>query len=159
MKKTLIIVILLAAIASIALIQALGINVYVPDASVHATGIQINFVQRVGGSDSSKIGEYTGPGADYDIPLYIVPFKAPENGDEAYEIDDSNPNTFVVDFDVQPIDEDFNKGFKFEYTPVDGVIVDEEYCSITFLRAAEIRITIRSTDRTNVSKTLRISCR
>ncbi len=165
MKKTLIIVILLAAIASIAMIQALGINVFVPDATVHATSIQINSVKCMTNADAAPIQEYTGEDADPNMPTFVVPFYLDEDEtgpDHIYdETSEINPNVYAVDYRVFADKDDvlFNDDVRFEYTPTDGVIINEEFGTITFLCANRgVRITIRSADRNNVSTTFYIYC-
>jgi hypothetical protein len=153
MKKTIVIIILLIYIASIAVVNFFGLEVKVFDGITYVESIQCNTITLRNENPVTLSPKQTLGGK----PLFIFDFvPAPE--DQAYSDDDesiiTNPNAIQINYEVLPHLAD-ETGVKFEYdtAAMEGAVVFHELShTFVFLKPNKvITITIKATDGSNKS--------
>ena len=162
MKKAIVVIILAVYIASIAVVNFMGLKVEIFDGITYVTSIQCDTVTFHG--DNSKElqpSQYTGK--DGNVPLFIFDFiEAPEGSPYTTEADSliANPNIIQINYEVMPHLAD-EAGIKFEYDEDAGVAVFHELSgSFVFLKPdSTLTITIKATDGSNVSTKVSIKGR
>jgi hypothetical protein len=156
MKKTLIIIILVIYIASIAIVNFFGLEIKIFDGITYVERIECNTVT-VQNENAVTLEPTQMLGGK---PLFIFDFiPAPDGG--AYTAEDesviTNPNTVQINYEVLPHLAD-ETGVKFEYdkNAMEGSVVFHEISgTFVFLKPNKIiTITIKSTDGSNVSTTI-----
>lgn len=158
MKKTILILILVVYIASIAVVNFFGLEVKVFDGVTYVTEIRCNTVTVQ--NENSVVLE---PSQIYKgAPLFVFDFiPAPENSPYTEEDESilTNPNRIQIIPEVFPHEADnTHVNFEFDAEAMSGKVVFHEYSrSFIFLKPnAMYRITIRSTDGSNISTVLYI---
>ena len=153
MKKTIVIIILLIYIASIAVVNFFGLEVKVFDGITYVETIQCNTITLRNENPVTLSPKQTLGGK----PLFIFDFvPAPE--DQPYTDDDesiiTNPNAIQINYEVLPHLAD-ETGVKFEYDTeaMEGAVVFHELShTFVFLKPNKvITITIKATDGSNKS--------
>ena len=153
MKKTIVIIILLIYIASIAVVNFFGLEVKVFDGITYVESIQCNTITLRNENPVTLSPKQTLGGK----PLFIFDFvPAPE--DQPYSDDDegiiTNPNAIQINYEVLPHLAD-ETGVKFEYDTeaMEGAVVFHELShTFVFLKPNKvITITIKATDGSNKS--------
>ena len=153
MKKTIVIIILLIYIASIAVVNFFGLEVKVFDGITYVETIQCNTITLRNENPVTLSPKQTLGGK----PLFIFDFvPAPE--DQPYTDDDesiiANPNAIQINYEVLPHLAD-ETGVKFEYDTeaMEGAVVFHELShTFVFLKPNKvITITIKATDGSNKS--------
>lgn len=153
MKKTIVILILVVYIASIAVVNFFGLEVKIFDGITYVESIQCATVT-VQNENSVTLSptQYLN-----DIPLFIFDFIPASDGNPYTEDPESilsNPNAVQINYEVFPHLAD-ETGVKFEYDSeaMDGSVVFHELSrTFVFLKPLKrIRITIRATDGSNKS--------
>ena len=153
MKKTIVIIILLIYIASIAVVNFFGLEVKVFDGITYVETIQCNTITLRNENPVTLSPKQTLGGK----PLFIFDFvPAPE--DRPYSDDDesiiANPNAIQINYEVLPHLAD-ETGVKFEYDTeaMEGAVVYHELShTFVFLKPNKvITITIKATDGSNKS--------
>ena len=154
MKKTIVIIILLIYIASIAVVNFFGLEVKVFDGITYVESIQCNTITLRNENPVTLSPKQTLGGK----PLFIFDFvPAPE--DQPYSDDDesiiTNPNAIQINYEVLPHLAD-ETGVKFEYDTeaMEGAVVFHELShTFVFLKPNKvITITMKATDGSNKSK-------
>ncbi len=164
MKKTIIIIILVIYIASIAIVNFFGLETKLFDGityvdSISCASVTLQNETPVELYPSSYIGTNN-------TPLFIFDFIPSQNGDYTMEPESilSNPNAVQINYEVFPHNADIllsdGKSVKFEYDSVamSGVAMfHEESNSLIFLKPLKMfTVTIRSADGSNKSTTISI---
>ena len=153
MKKTIVIIILLIYIASIAVVNFFGLEVKVFDGITYVESIQCNTITLRNENPVTLSPKQTLAGK----PLFIFDFvPAPE--DQPYSDDDesiiANPNAIQINYEVLPHLAD-ETGVKFEYDTeaMEGAVVFHELShTFVFLKPNKvITVTIKATDGSNKS--------
>ena len=155
MKKTMVIVILVIYIASIAVVNFFGLEIKIFDGITYVESIECNSVTIQNENQVTLT-----PARDLNgIPLFIFEFIPSADGD--YTIDEEsilkNPNAVQINYEVFPHVAD-ETGVVFEYDQSSNVAVFHELSrTFTFLKPNKIfTVTIRSTDGSNKSTTISI---
>ena len=155
MKKTMVIIILVVFIASIAVVNFFGLEIKVFDGITYVESIECNSVTIQNENQVTLT-----PARDLNgIPLFIFEFIPSADGD--YTIDEEsilkNPNAVQINYEVFPHVAD-ETGVVFEYDQSSNVAVFHELSrTFTFLKPNKIfTVTIRSTDGSNKSTTISI---
>ncbi len=153
MKKTIVIVLLVVYIASIAVVNFFGLEVKVFDGITYVQEIQCNTVT-VQNEDSVTVESKQMLGGK---PLFIFDFiPAPENAPYTAEDESiiNNPNAVQINYEVLPHLAD-EAGVKFEYDreAMEGAVVFHELSkTFVFLQPNRaITITLRAIDGSNAS--------
>lgn len=158
MKKTIIILILIIYIASIAVVNFFGLEIKAFDGTTYVESISCNTVTL----QNENPVELTASVILDGIPVFEFDFiPAPEG--ESYTADDEsivkNPNAVQVNYEVLPHLAD-NTSVKFEYdsASMEGIAVFHELSkSLIFLKPDKmVTLTIRSADGSNKSTTIQI---
>ena len=153
MKKTIVIILLVVYIASIAVVNFFGLEVKIFDGVTYVTGIQCNSVTVQNETPVTVESSQTLGGK----PLFIFDFVPADEENpytaEAESIID-NPNAVQINYEVLPHLAD-ETGVKFEYdkeTNEGAVVFHELSRTFVFLKPNRaITVTIRATDGSNVS--------
>ncbi len=158
MKKTLIIIILVVYIASIAIVNFFGLEIKIFDGITYVQSIECSTVtiqneNPVTLSPKQQL---------HDKPLFIFDF-IPAPDDSPYTAEDesviSNPNAVQINYEVFPHLAD-ETGVKFEYDKEsnDGYVVFHELSrTFVFLKPNRIiTITIKATDGSNKSTQIQV---
>ncbi len=161
MKKTIIIVILLIYIASIAVVNFFGLETKVFDGDTYVDYISIKSVL-LHNENTVELMAEAYVGENRDIPLYVFDF-IPAPDDDPYTGDDEsivkNPNAVQVNCEVFPHNAD-NTSVKFEIdeASMDGLVEFHDLSkTFIFLKSNKIvYVTIRATDGSNKSTTIAI---
>ena len=155
MKKTMVIIILVVFIASIAVVNFFGLKIKIFDGITYVESIKCNSVTIQNENQVTLT-----PARDLNgIPLFIFEFIPSADGD--YTIDEEsilkNPNAVQINYEVFPHVAD-ETGVVFEYDQSSNVAVFHELSrTFTFLKPNKIfTVTIRSTDGSNKSTTISI---
>ena len=154
MKKTLVIIILVIYIASIAVVNLFGLEVSQFDGTTYVSAIQCDTVTFVG-DNLTELTPKQYIGTNSDIPLFIFDF-IPADPDSPYTTEEesilNNKNVIQINYEVLPhLAEDAE--IKFEHDEGSGVAIFHELStSFIFLVPNKVyTITIRATDGSNVS--------
>lgn len=156
MKKTIIILILVVYIASIAVVNFFGLEIKVFDGITYVESIECNTVTVQNENPVTLMPKQELNG----IPLFIFDFvPAPENN--PYTTDDesiiTNPNAVQINYEVFPHLAD-ETGVRFEYDKegMEGLVVFHEMSrTFVFLEPNKMfTITIKATDGSNKSTQL-----
>ena len=158
MKKTILILILVVYIASIAVVNFFGLEVKVFDGIKYVESIKCSTITVQNENSVTLEAKQQLHGK----PLFIFDF-IPASDDAPYTTDDesiiTNPNAIQINYEVFPHTAD-EIGVKFEYdaNAADGVVVFHEVSkTFIFLKPNKIiTITIRSTDGSNKSTTIQV---
>ena len=158
MKKTIVALILVVYIASIAIVNFFGLEIKIFDGTTYVSGIQCD--QIILRSEGERL--LTPAGYDGDTPIFIFEFIPSADGSEYTDSPESllhNPNAVELDYVVLPYDAD-NTTVKFEYDEdaMDGVAVfREDIRTLVFLKPGKMfTITIKATDGSNKSTSVKI---
>lgn len=152
MKKTIVIVLLVVYIASIAVVNFFGLESKVIGAVTYVTEIQCNTVTVQNENPVTVEGKvFSGQ------KWFIFDFKPTDDG-SAYTTDAEsilgNPNAVQINYEVLPHLAD-NTEIKFEYdaeTNADAIVFHELSKTFVFLKPNRgVTVTIRATDGSNVS--------
>ena len=162
MKKTVIIAILLAYVASILVVQFFGLKVVEMTGNTYINDIEINgfeFTNRENIEDAKyhtvkKLTNTNGKEGLYYGGYFIdgAYDKSPENLA-------SNPNRVKISYIVRPYNASYQElTFAYDKTANENVVYfDEETQEFVFLRPRTITVTINSNDGSMVRKTISIS--
>ena len=162
MKKAIVVIILAVYIASIAVVNFMGLQVEIFDGITYVTSIQCDTVT-FHGDNSKELQPSQWTGKDGNVPLFIFDFiEAPEGTTYTTDVDSltANPNIIQINYEVMPHLAD-EAGIKFEYDEDAGVAVFHELSgSFVFLKPdSTLTITIKATDGSNVSTKVSIKGR
>lgn len=157
MKKTIVIIILVVFIASIAVVNFFGLEIKQFESVNYVTAIQCDTVIFHG--DNSKVLQPSSfVGKEGKTPYFIFDY-IPADPENPYTMEnlESNPNIVQVNYEVMPHLAD-ESGVVFEYDIDSGIAVYHELSgSFIFLKPdLPLTITIRATDGSNVSTQIRI---
>ena len=155
MKKTMVIIILVVFIASIAIVNFFGLEIKVFDGITYVEKIECNTItiQNENPVTLTPTRDLNG------IPLFVFEFIPSENGE--YTADEEsiikNPNAVQINYEVFPHIAD-ETGVVFEYDQDSNIAVFHELSrTFTFLKPNKIfTITVRSTDGSNKSTTISV---
>jgi len=158
MKKTIVIVILVVYIASIAVVNFFGLEIKVFDGITYVDNIQCNSIT-VQNQDPVTLEAKQNLGGK---PLFIFEF-IPASEDEPYTTEDEsiiyNPNAVHINYEVFPHLAD-ETGVQFEYDKqaAEGVVVFHELSrTFVFLQPNQIvTVTIKAIDGSNKSTQIAI---
>ena len=158
MKKTIIIIILVVYIASIAVVNFFGLEIKVFDGITYVDNIECSTITVQNENPVTLEAKQQLHGH----PLFIFDF-IPASEDNPYTTEDesiiSNPNAVQINYEVFPHLAD-ETGVKFEYdlNAAEGVVVFHEISrTFVFLKPNKIiTITIRSTDGSNKSTQIQV---
>jgi hypothetical protein len=161
MKKTLIIIILVVYIASIAVVNFFGLEIKVFDGTTYVESILCNTVT-LQNENPIEItpSRYRGP--NNDIPLFIFDFTPSPDGNPYTTDDESiiiNPNVIQMNYEVLPhLADSTEVKFEFDTVAMEGVAVFHELSkSFIFLKPNKLfNVTIKATDGSNKSTTISI---
>ena len=165
MKKTVIITILIAYLASILIVQFFGLKVVEMTGNTYITDIEISnpgfeFTNR--GDDVEdkykqvkKLKNSSGDGNDY----YGYFIYGAEKYDKSPESLSANPNRVKVLYNVRPYNATHKKlTYSFDNNAYENIVYfDEETEEFVFLQAWTIDVTLSSNDGSMIRKTLSIS--
>ena len=155
MKKTMVIIILVVFIASIAIVNFFGLEIKVFDGITYVEKIECNSIT-VQNEDPVTLTPHKELNG---IPLFVFEFIPSPDGE--YTADEesilANPNAVQINYEVFPHIAD-ETGVVFEYDQSSNIAVFHELSrTITFIKPNKIfTITIRSTDGSNKSTTISI---
>ena len=156
MKKTIVIVILAVYIASIALLNFVGLKVTQTDSKHYVETIQCDKIIVRAENYKEVEPEWLGK-----TPMFTFDF-IPADPDNPYTEENimDNPNVIILDYQVMPFLAD-ETNVEFVYDKDSGVAVyDELSNSFVFLKSeAMLNVTIRATDGHNASTTIKIYSR
>ena len=150
MKKVIIILILAVFIASIAVVNFMGILPVPKDSTNYVTDIQVDSVNFLGENNREIKPTLLGT-----MPLFTFDFIDSGDG-EVYELDDDNPNivTFAQSLKVFPTNAT-NKDVEFIYDQDAGIAYYHELSnSFIFLKPGMLTVTIKSLDGHGASTTI-----
>lgn len=158
MKKTIVIVILVVYIASIAVVNFFGLEIKIFDGITYVEGIQCDSVTVQNENPVTLEAKQMYRGN----PLFIFDF-IPAPDDAPYTTEDesivNNPNAVQINYEVLPHLAD-ETGVEFEYDKdaLEGVVVFHELSrTFVFLKPTRmITVTIRAIDGSNKSTTIYI---
>lgn len=158
MKKTIIIIILIVYIASIAIVNFFGLEIKVFDGITYVDSIECSTITVQNENPVTLEAKQQLHGH----PLFIFDF-IPASEDKPYTAEDesivSNPNAVQINYEVFPHLAD-ETGVKFEYdlNAAEGLVVFHEISrTFVFLKPNKIiTITIRSTDGSNKSTQIQV---
>ena len=158
MKKTIIIIILIVYIASIAIVNFFGLEIKVFDGITYVDSIECSTITVQNENPVTLEAKQQLHGH----PLFIFDF-IPASEDKPYPAEDesivSNPNAVQINYEVFPHLAD-ETGVKFEYdlNAAEGLVVFHEISrTFVFLKPNKIiTITIRSTDGSNKSTQIQV---
>ncbi len=157
MKKTIVIVILVVYIASIAVVNFFGLAIKEFDGVEYVEEIKCNSIT-VMNENPKTYGEHqfeNGKVPEDGIPEYWFGF-IEGNYDKTPESLASNPNAVRIDYEVLPHTADGSK-VDFIFEEKNYVYFDEETRTFVFLRNnRSLTVTIVSTDVSNVKTTIEI---
>ena len=153
MKKTIVLVILAVYIASIAVLNFVGLKVTRKDSISYVDTIQCEKIKVRAENYKEVEPEWLGRTAFF--TFNFIP-ASPDNPYTADNIMD-NPNVIILDYKVLPTLSD-ERNVEFIYDKDSGVAVYDEFSnSFVFLRSeAILDVTIRATDGHNASTTIKI---
>lgn len=161
MKKTLVIIILVIYIASIAVVNFFGLEIKVFDGTTYVESIACNTVT-LQSENPIELTPSRYRGTNNDIPLFIFDFTPAPDG-ESYTADAesivTNPNAVQVNYEVLPhLADNTEVKFEFDEAAMDGFAVFHELSkTFIFLKPNKLfNVTIRSTDGSNKSTTISI---
>ncbi len=162
MKKTVIIAILLAYIASILIVQFFGLKVVEMAGNTYITDIEINgfeFTNRDGLDDPNykivnKLKNSTGKEG-----LYYAGYFVPGTYDKTPESLATNPNRVKIMYHIVPYNASFTDlTFAYDRTANENtVFYDEETQEFVFLKPRTVTVTLTTNDGSMVRKTVSIS--
>jgi hypothetical protein len=153
MKKTIVIILLVVYIASIAVVNFFGLEVKIFDGVTYVQGIQCNSITvqnetPVTVESKQMLGEK---------PLFIFDF-VPADEDNPYTADAesiiNNPNAVQINYEVLPhLANETSVKFEYDEQTNEGAVVFHELSrTFVFLKPNRaITVTIRATDGSNVS--------
>ena len=153
MKKTIVIILLVVYIASIAVVNFFGLEVKIFDGITYVQGIQCNSITvqnetPVTVESKQMLGEK---------PLFIFDF-VPADEDNPYTADAesiiNNPNAVQINYEVLPhLANETSVKFEYDEQTNEGAVVFHELSrTFVFLKPNRaITVTIRATDGSNVS--------
>ena len=155
MKKTMVIIILVVFIASIAVVNFFGLEIKVFDGITYVEKIECNSItiQNENSVTLTPQKELNG------IPLFVFEFIPSSDGE--YTADEEsilkNPNAVQINYEVFPHVAD-ETGVVFEYDQNSNIAVFHELSrTFTFIKPNKIfTITVRSTDGSNKSTTISV---
>ena len=153
MKKTIVIVLLVVYIASIAVVNFFGLEVKVFDGITYVQGIQCNSIT-VQNEDPVTVESKQNLGGK---PLFLFDFIPADEANPYTEEDESiinNPNAVQINYEVLPhLADSTNVKFEYDRETNAGVVVFHETSrTFVFLKPNRaITVTIRATDGSNVS--------
>lgn len=158
MKKTILILILVVYVASIAIVNFFGLEIKVFDGITYVESIECSTITVQNENPVTLEPRQQLHGS----PLFIFDF-IPAPDDAPYTSDDesiiSNPNAVQINYEVFPHLAD-ETGVKFEYdaNAAEGVVVFHEMSrTFVFLKPNKIlTITVRSTDGSNKSTQIQV---
>ena len=156
MKKTIIILILVVYVASIALVNFLGTKTKVTDGTVYVTSITCETITTLNG-ENKKIAPYSFN--EDNVPIFIFRFDNP-TGEEFTTEESSiakNPNVIQLNLDVLPHNaETQNLKYVFDdITYKDELVYKEEIGAfVVIVPYSVFYITIKATDGSNTSTTV-----
>jgi hypothetical protein len=155
MKKTMVIIILVVFIASIAIVNFFGLEIKVFDGITYVEKIECDTI-----TIQNENPVTLTPSRDLNgIPLFVFEFIPPENGE--YTTDEesilANPNAVQINYEVFPHIAD-ETGVVFEYDQSSNIAVFHELSrTFTILKPNKVfTITVRSTDGSNKSTTISV---
>ncbi len=150
MKKVIVILILAVFIASIAVVNFMGILPVPKDSKTYVSTIQLQSVNFLG--ENNKEIKPTLLGAN---SLYTFDFIATEDGKELYEEgNENNPNIVTMSWMVLPTNATI-KDVEFIYDKDSGVAYYHELSkSFIFLKPGMLDVTIRALDNHGASTTI-----
>jgi hypothetical protein len=153
MKKTIVIILLVVYIASIAVVNFFGLEVKIFDGVTYVQGIQCNSITvqnetPVTVESKQMLGEK---------PLFVFDF-VPADEDNPYTADAesiiNNPNAVQINYEVLPhLANETSVKFEYDEQTNEGAVVFHELSrTFVFLKPNRaITVTIRATDGSNVS--------
>ena len=155
MKKTMVIIILVVFIASIAIVNFFGLEIKVFDGITYVEKIECNTItiQNENPVTLTPTRDLNG------IPLFVFEFIPSENGEYTADEESSlkHPNAVQINYEVFPHVAD-ETGVVFEYDQNSNIAVFHELSrTFTFIKPNKIfTITVRSTDGSNKSTTISV---
>lgn len=155
MKKTMVIIILVVFIASIAIVNFFGLEIKVFDGITYVEKIECNSIT----VQNENPVTLTPQRELNDIPLFVFEFIPSSDGE--YTTDEEsiikNPNAVQINYEVFPHIAD-ETGVVFEYDQSSNIAVFHEFSrTFTFIKPNKIfTITVRSTDGSNKSTTISV---
>ena len=160
MKKTIVIVILVVYIASIAVVNFFGLKIKEFEGVEYVQEIKCDSIT-VLSENPKTYGLYNDPAAGDHLEFRFQFIEAPEG--EKYTKDPEslakNPNVVSINYDVLPHLADESK-VEFVFEDENYVHFDETTKTFVFLKFnRSVTVTIRATDGSNVSTTIEIKSR
>lgn len=156
MKKTIIILILVVYVASIAVVNFFGLEIKVFDGIEYVSNIQCDTVTvHRENEEVLQPTMYIG-----DTPLFQFDFIPSEDGE--YTDDDSsvafNPNAVELNYEIFPhLAAETDVKFEYDEEAMAGIAVfREDLRTLIFLKEGMFTITIKAEDGSNVSTTVKI---
>ena len=162
MKKTVIIVILLAYVASILVVQFFGLKVVEMAGNTYITDIEINgfeFTNRDNVDDAKyKVVKKLTNQSDA-TGLYFGGYFVEGTYDKTPENLATNPNRVKISYDVRPYNASYKDiTYAYDKTANENVVwFDEETEEFVFLKPRTITVTLTTNDGSMVRKTVSIS--
>ena len=160
MKKTIVILILVVYVASIAVVNFFGLEIKQFDGTKYVESIQVNSITLQNENSIviyPKFLEFDPDPPTFEFDFIDAPFDQPYSSDEESII--KNPNAVQIDYEVFPHIAD-NTAVKFEWDTAayDGCIVFHELSrTFVFLKPNKmITITIKATDGSAKSTVINI---
>ena len=140
MKKVLVILILAVYIASIAVVNFVGIQSVPRDSTNYVTSIQCESILFLGDNNKEIAPTYLGT-----TPLYTFDFISAESGEPYNRYDENNPNILSISWMVLPFNAD--KNVEFIYDEEAGVAYYHENSkSFIFMKSGMLDVIIKATD-------------
>ena len=158
MKKTIIILILVVYVASVAVVNFFGLEVKIHDGIVYVQSIKCDSITLLDG-ENEKIEAATYWSG---VPIFIFDF-TPSATNGGYTKEESsimsNPNVIQLNLDVLPHNADVSS-FHFEFDEEayeDAIVFRDDINAFVFLVPNRIiTITVTSTDGSNITTTVKI---
>ena len=156
MKKTIVIVILVVYIASIAVVNFFGLAIKEFDGVEYVQEIKCNSITVLNGNN--EVFEQHNKDAEGEMPEFRFDFIKGDYTTDPASIA-SNPNRVRINYEVLPHTADGSKvTFAYDKEGLEGIVhFDEETQTFVFLkRLKRIEVTIKATDGSNVQTTIKI---
>ena len=151
MKKIVVILIVGLYIGSIFLVNFFGLQYVAHELTIYVDGIECNTITDLSGKEIAYYKIVPDEETQKDVKYFKNAF-IPGNYTADEESLANNPNTYTINCSVLP-DNANNKALRFSYTEKPTkYIINEENRTITFLKRTSVRISIISTDGSNISE-------
>ena len=155
MKKTLVIVILVVYIASIAVINFFGLEIKVFDGISYVEKIECNSITVQNENPITLVSQRELNG----IPLFVFEFIPSPDGEYTTDAESiiKNPNAVQINYEVLPHTAS-ERGVVFEYDQSSNTAIFHEFSrTFTFIKPNKVfTVTVKSTDGSNKKATISI---